>query len=96
MHKRAAMSEAISRGFLTRGFDELTSMLAAQLCVSVFNITLSCWLDQDSERPQPLSELVQETLRVLQSITQAGTHSGSVQQSSKYKTQHLIESGHRV
>lgn len=47
--------------------DELTSALAAQLSVSVFNITLSRWLDQDGE--QPLSELVHDTLQALRAIT---------------------------
>lgn len=54
------------RGFRDRGFDELTSMLAAQLAVSVFSVTISRWLDQDGE--QPLSKLVHDTLHALGSI----------------------------
>jgi hypothetical protein len=67
LRKLSALSEAISQGFRKRGVDELTATLAAQLAVSVFNVTISRWLDQDGE--QPLSELVHDTLRALRSIT---------------------------
>lgn len=67
LRKLSALSEAISQGFRGRGFDELTSILAAQLAVTVFSVTISRWLDQDGE--QPLSELVHDTLRALRSVT---------------------------
>jgi uncharacterized membrane protein affecting hemolysin expression len=67
LRKLSALSEAISQGFRKRGVDELTATLAAQLAVSVFNVMISRWLDQDGE--QPLSELVHDTLRALRSIT---------------------------
>lgn len=67
LRKLSGLSEAINRGFRDRGVDELTSILAAQLAVTVFSVTLSRWLDQDGERP--LSELVHDTLRALRSIT---------------------------
>ncbi len=67
LRKLSALSDAISRGFRTRGLDEMTSMLAAQLAVTVFSVTISRWLDQDGE--QPLSELVHDTLRALRSVT---------------------------
>ncbi len=67
LRKLSALSDAISQGFRNRGLDELTSILAAQLAVTVFSVTISRWLDQDGE--QPLSELVHDTLRALRSVT---------------------------
>ena len=67
LRKLSALSDAISRGFRTRGLDELTSILAAQLAVTVFSVTISRWLDQDGA--QPLSALVHDTLRALRSVT---------------------------
>jgi len=67
LRKQSVLSDAISRGFRTRGLDELTAMLAAQLAVTVFSVTISRWLDQDGE--QPLSALVHDTLRALRSVT---------------------------
>jgi len=43
LRKLSALSDAISQGFRDRGFDELTSILAAQLAVTVFSVTLSRW-----------------------------------------------------
>jgi len=67
LRKLSALSDAISQGFRDRGVDELTSILAAQLAVTVFSVTISRWLDQDGE--QPLSDLVHDTLRALRSVT---------------------------
>jgi len=67
LRKLAALSDAIGGGFRDRGFDELTAMLAAQLAVTVFSVTISRWLDQDGA--QPLSALVHDTLRALRSVT---------------------------
>jgi AcrR family transcriptional regulator len=67
LRRLSALSDAISRGFRDRGFDELTSILAAQLAVTVFSVTISRWLDQDGA--QPLSALVHDTLRALRSVT---------------------------
>jgi len=66
LRKLSALSDAISLGFRDRGVDELTSILAAQLAVTVFSVTISRWLDQDGE--QPLSDLVHDTLRALRSV----------------------------
>ncbi len=67
LRKLSVLAEAIRQGFRDRGLDELSAVLAAQLAVTVFTVTLSRWLDQNGERP--LSELVHETLRALGSIT---------------------------
>ncbi len=66
LRKLSALSDAISQGFRDRGVGELTSILAAQLAVTVFSVTISRWLDQDGE--QPLSDLVHDTLRALRSV----------------------------
>ncbi len=67
LRKLAVLSEAISRGFRERGVDELAAILAAQLAVAVFSVTIARWLDQNGE--QPLSELVRDTLRALRAVT---------------------------
>ena len=67
LRKLAVLGEAISRGFGQRGVDELTALLAAELAVSVFSVTIRRWLDQEGE--QPLSNLVHDTLRALRSVT---------------------------
>jgi len=67
LRKRAALSDAIGRGFRERGVDELIALLAAQLAVTVFSVTIDRWLDQDGERP--LSALVHDTLRALRAVT---------------------------
>ena len=78
LRKLSVLSEAIRLGFLNRGVDELTSTLAAQTAVTVFDVAMGRWLDQDGERP--LSELVRETLGALRSVTADPTeqpHDGS-------------------
>ncbi len=67
LRKLSALSDAINQGFRDRGVDELTALLAAQLAVTVFSVTISRWLDQDGA--QPLSDLVHDTLRALRSVT---------------------------
>lgn len=67
LRKFSILSEAVNQGFRDRGLDEVTSTLAAQIAVTVFSVSLSRWLDQDTE--QPLSELLRDTLEVLRSVT---------------------------
>jgi len=67
LRKLSALSDAINQGFRDRGVDELAALLAAQLAVTVFSVTISRWLDQDGA--QPLSALVHDTLRALRSVT---------------------------
>ncbi len=69
LRKLSALSDAINQGFRDRGVDELTALLAAQLAVTVFSVTISRWLDQDEDGEQPLSDLVHDTLRALRSVT---------------------------
>ena len=63
LRKLSALAEAIQRGFRQRGLDEVAALLAAQLAVTVFSVTITRWLDQDGD--QPLSDLVHDTLRAL-------------------------------
>ncbi len=67
LRKLSALSDAINQGFRDHGVDELAALLAAQLAVTVFSVTISRWLDQDGA--QPLSALVHDTLRALRSVT---------------------------
>ncbi len=69
LRKFSILADAIGRGFRARGVDELTAILAAQLAVTVFSVTIDRWLDQDGERP--LSALVHDTLRALRAVAAA-------------------------
>ena len=69
LRKLAGLSEAIGRGFRERGLDELTALIAAHLAVSVFDITISRWLDHAEE--QSLAELARDTLLALQAVAAA-------------------------
>ncbi len=69
LRKLATLSEAIGQAFRERGLDELAATLAAQLAVTVFNVTIDRWLDQAEERP--LSELARDTLRALRAVAAA-------------------------
>nr|MBF6594221.1 TetR family transcriptional regulator [Thermaceae bacterium] len=66
LRKQATLSEAIRQGFIRRGSDELTSTLAAHIAVTVFSVSITRWLDQDSEGG--LSEIIAETLRGLRLV----------------------------
>jgi AcrR family transcriptional regulator len=67
LRKLSVLSEAIGRGFMDRGVDELTSTLAAHIAVTVFSVSIGRWLDQAGDRP--LSELLHDTLAALPSVT---------------------------
>ncbi len=66
LRKLDALAEAIDRGFRERGVDELTATLAAQLAVTVFDVTIGRWLDYADE--QPLSALASDTLRAFRAV----------------------------
>jgi AcrR family transcriptional regulator len=66
LRKLAALSEAITEGFRSRGLDELTAVLAARIAVTAFNVAIGRWLDQDGD--QPLADIVQDTLDALRSV----------------------------
>ena len=66
LRKLSSLAEAIERGFRQRGLDDVAALLAAQLAVTVFSVTITRWLDQDGD--QPLSGLVHDTLHALRSI----------------------------
>ena len=67
LRKLSVLSEAIRVGFLNRGVDELTSTLAAQVAVTVFDVAMGRWLDPKNQRD--LAELIRETLGALRSVT---------------------------
>lgn len=71
LRKRSALSEAIRRGFIRRGTDELTATLAAELAVLVFSVGLARWLDQGG-RPG-LGEVVTETFHALRGLASTGS-----------------------
>ena len=68
LRKLSVLSEAIGRGFLGRGADELTATCAASVAVTALSVALDRWLDQE-DGGRPLSELVHETLGALRWVT---------------------------
>ncbi|OJY37782.1 TetR/AcrR family transcriptional regulator [Pseudonocardia sp. 73-21] len=70
LRKLAHLSEVIGRELRRRGADDLTAALAAALAVTVFNVSLTRWLEADGE--PALAAVVDETLAVLHSV--AGDH----------------------
>ena len=64
--RQSILSEAISRGFVDRGVDELSAILAAQIAVSVLNVSVDRWLDEEGKRP--LSDVIRGSLVTLQSV----------------------------
>lgn len=69
LHKLAALTEAIERGFRRRGVDGLTATVVAHVAVTVFSVGVGRWLDQDGDRP--LGELLHETLAALRAVASA-------------------------
>lgn len=67
LRKQSILSEAIRQGFLDRGLDPLSSVLAAQIAVTVLSVALTRWLDQTT--PQPLPHLVEDTMTALRAVT---------------------------
>jgi len=81
--KLANLSDAINRGFQTRGSDDLTATLAAEIAVAVFKVAVRRWIDQTDG---DLSAVIAETINALNAVTAApgphrrrvGTHTGSI------------------
>ncbi len=63
LRKQSILSDAIRRGLLKRGVDELAATLAAQIAVSVFGVAVTRWLDQDEQRS--LLQVLGETFTAL-------------------------------
>ncbi len=66
LQKRATLAEAVRQGFLLRGTDELTALLAAEIAVTVFSVSLTRWLDQDAG--DKLAGIIVHTLQVLRGV----------------------------
>lgn len=66
LRKSSVLADAIRREFTNRGTDDLTATLTAQLAVTVLGVSVDRWLDQGGT--QPLTELLDDTLRALRSV----------------------------
>jgi AcrR family transcriptional regulator len=64
LRKRAAVCEAIREGLISRGVGTATAALVGEISVTVLNVALDEWLDQDGDRT--LSEIILDTLASLQ------------------------------
>jgi AcrR family transcriptional regulator len=64
LRKRAALAEVIRDGFAGRGVDARTAALLADSSVTVLNVALGEWLDQDDE-DRTLVEIILDALQSL-------------------------------
>lgn len=64
LRKRAALSAAIREGFVRRGVGTTAAALLAEISVTVLNVALDEWLDQDGDRT--LFKTILDTLSSLQ------------------------------
>ncbi len=65
LRKLSVLAEVIKMGLRHRGVNEVTAAVAAQVAVTVFDVAVNRWLDQDTE---PLTQLLHDTLAALQSL----------------------------
>jgi len=56
LRKLTVLRDAARQGFLDRGLDDLAATLAAHVAVTLFDVSVSRWLDSDGRRP--LAEVV--------------------------------------
>lgn len=66
LRKLAVLSQAIEQGFISRGVEDLASILAAQAAVTITSVSIARWLDHGGE--QRLSEIMLNTLEGLQLV----------------------------
>ncbi len=66
LRKLSVLAEAIRSGLRDRGTDEVTAAVAAQVAVTVLDVSVNRWLDQDGE--EPLTEHLHDTLSALRSL----------------------------
>jgi AcrR family transcriptional regulator len=64
LRKRAALSQAIRDGFISRGVGTTAAALLAETSVTVLQVSLEEWLDQDGDRA--LFDVILETVTSLQ------------------------------
>jgi len=64
LRKRATLCEAIGEGFLIRGVEKPAATLVAEITVTVLNVAIDQWLDQDADTP--LFDLILETFESMQ------------------------------
>jgi AcrR family transcriptional regulator len=75
LRKWDAVREATRHALLSRGATATTAALLADTSVSVFQVSLEQWLDQDGERP--LAELITGTFQSLRTaLTTSGPERG--------------------
>ena len=68
--KQAALASAMRTGFMSLGFADFESALAAEIASAVFTVALNRWLDQDS--PQSFQEVVRMTVEMVGVLTAPG------------------------
>ena len=71
LRKRAALAEVIREGLVGRGTDATTAALLAESSVTVLNVAIDEWLDQDDE-DRTLFELILGALQSLRAALASG------------------------
>ena len=67
LRKRFALADAIRAGFVSRGADDLSATLTAEIAMAVVGVSLGRWLDGDED--QSLSDILHHTLATIRTIT---------------------------
>jgi AcrR family transcriptional regulator len=75
LRKFALMSQALERGFRSRGVDDLTARLAAEIAVTTFRTAVTRWLNQHGDPDLPA--VVNETLAAMRHLTNSQVSAGS-------------------
>jgi AcrR family transcriptional regulator len=73
LSKRAALAEVIKDGFAGRGVDARTAALLAESSVTVLNVAIDEWLDQDDEEDRTLFEIILDALQSLRAALASST-----------------------
>ncbi|MCS7480365.1 TetR/AcrR family transcriptional regulator [Umezawaea endophytica] len=70
LRKFSLMAEALEQGFRTRGADDLTARLAAEIAMTTFRIAVTRWLDHHGDPDLPTT--ITQTLTAMRNLTNTG------------------------
>ncbi|NIZ92834.1 TetR/AcrR family transcriptional regulator [Kineococcus rubinsiae] len=75
LRKLSVLREAALRGFRDRGLAEVEAVLAAHVSVTLFDVSLSRWLEEDAGRT--LAAVVRDTGEAFRSVTGSAPATGT-------------------
>ncbi len=74
LRKLSVICDAAVLGLLDRGVDPLAATVLARVAVTIFDVSLTRWLDDGS--PRTLPEIIEETAAALRSATRSAASTG--------------------